>query len=388
MSESRHSSFLTPLQQRLISIALAVLALNLIGAFAFGIFLLLRHFVVSFSDILWPLAVAGILALLLKPLVLWFQKTLKIGRIAAIGLLYSLAILFCLVMAALLLPVIFSQAGAFVAYLPTLLDELASLLARFFPDAASWLKDSLNEEALREHMQTLSRNFQEILEASMPALNTLGEFLARTFTLAAGLVIIPVYLFFFLLGDKNPLQSLDEELSFIPERIREDITFLTGEFARIMVAFFRGQILIGLIMGVLLAIGFSIVGLRFGIFLGVIIGLLNIIPYLGSILGLLTVLPLAYMQQDGGLSLLLLVLAVFVLVQLVEGYLLTPRIMGRSTGLHPLVIIIAIFFWGKALSGILGMILAIPLTAFFVVAWRLVKRKYLLSGKTTVNSQA
>ena len=95
------------------------------------------------------------------------------------------------------------------------------------------------------------------------------------------------------------------------------------------------------------------------------------------------VLPVAMFQGGGGPSLVGLVLLVFVAVQLIEGYVLTPRIMGEATGLHPLVIIIAIFFWGSALGGILGMVFAIPLTAFGVVAWRLLKRRVLtplLSG--------
>mgnify|MGYP000735959282 CR=1 FL=1 len=74
---------------------------------------------------------------------------------------------------------------------------------------------------------------------------------------------------------------------------------------------------------------------------------------------------------------LLMVLAVVVAVQMIEGYLLTPKIMGDRTGLHPVVIIVAIFFWGSALNGIMGMILAIPLTAFLVVFWRLAREKYL-----------
>ena len=98
--------------------------------------------------------------------------------------------------------------------------------------------------------------------------------------------------------------------------------------------------------------------------------------YLGTILGLAAVLPTAYFQADGGFLTLALCLGVFILVQMIEGYFLTPRIMGQQTGLHPVTIIIAIFFWGTALNGILGMILAIPLTAFMVTAWRLAKRKY------------
>jgi predicted PurR-regulated permease PerM len=88
-------------------------------------------------------------------------------------------------------------------------------------------------------------------------------------------------------------------------------------------------------------------------------------------------LPLAYFQEGGGWLLVLLVLAVFTVVQVVEGNLLTPKIMGDRTGLHPLAIIVAVFFWGSALEGLLGMILAIPLTAFLVVFWRLARDKYI-----------
>jgi predicted PurR-regulated permease PerM len=87
MTNSDSREFLSPMQQRLVSIALVLLALNLIGAFFFGIFLLLQWIVVYFSDVLWPLAVAGILALMLKPMVLWAEKTLRIGRVGAIVLL-------------------------------------------------------------------------------------------------------------------------------------------------------------------------------------------------------------------------------------------------------------------------------------------------------------
>jgi predicted PurR-regulated permease PerM len=158
--------------------------------------------------------------------------------------------------------------------------------------------------------------------------------------------------------------------------LREDVIFLAREFMSIVAAFYRGQLIIGLIMGALLAFGFTVIGLKFGLILGFVIGILNIVPYLGTILGLAITLPLAFFQPDGGGRLVGLVLLVYLLVQAIEGWVLTPRIMGKQTGLHPVAIIVAIFFWGTAFQGVIGMLLAIPLTAFFVTAWRLAKRKY------------
>jgi predicted PurR-regulated permease PerM len=105
--------------------------------------------------------------------------------------------------------------------------------------------------------------------------------------------------------------------------------------------------------------------------------LLNIIPYLGTMLGILTVLPLAYFQEGGGTTLIGLCALVFAIGQLLTDYVFTPRIMGDKTGMGPMLLIFSVFFWGTALGGILGMVLAIPLTAFFLVFWRLAREKYL-----------
>jgi predicted PurR-regulated permease PerM len=124
-----------------------------------------------------------------------------------------------------------------------------------------------------------------------------------------------------------------------------------------------------------------VVGLSYGFILGLIFGLLNLVPYLGNLIGLMITIPLAWFQPDGGWGVLIGVLVVLSIVQMIEGYVLTPRIMGKSTGLHPMAVIFAMFFWGTALSGIIGLILAIPLTAFLVVFWRLAKEKYLPNMK-------
>ncbi len=100
-------------------------------------------------------------------------------------------------------------------------------------------------------------------------------------------------------------------------------------------AFFQGQLIIALCMGILYAISFMLIGLDFGVLAGLVLGLLNIVPFLGSLIGLLVVLPMAYLQPDGGVELLFLAGLVFAGVQLVESWLLTPKIMANRSGLHP-----------------------------------------------------
>ena len=215
----------------------------------------------------------------------------------------------------------------------------------------------------------------------MPSIRTAWSSLLGLFAKITYLAVIPIYLFYFLSSNRNLIDDLEGELGFLSTSVKEDVVFLIREFVGIMVAFFRGQLLIGLLMGIGYAIGFSISGLKFGIALGLLFGLLNIVPYLGSIVGIVTALLVAYLQPGGisetGQWTVLLGCGIsFVVVQLIESYYLTPKIMGKQTGLHPVVVIVSIFFWGSALGGILGMIFGIPLTAFIIIAWRLLCRKY------------
>ena len=142
-------------------------------------------------------------------------------------------------------------------------------------------------------------------------------------------------------------------------------------------AFFRGQLIIAFLQGLLIAAGFSLVGLSYGLVIGLMLGFLNVIPFLGSIIGLTIAIPIALFQPGGNVVTCGLVLSVFIVVQQIEGWFLTPKIMGDRTGLHFMAIIVAVFFWGTALGGMLGLILAIPLTAFGTSLWRLAREKYI-----------
>jgi predicted PurR-regulated permease PerM len=227
---------------------------------------------------------------------------------------------------------------------------------------------------------TLSEHQPELIEALKKLGITAWGAGKSTYSMLTGLLgwaVLPVYLFFFLMTPPFRVEKMEQLLPFLKESTRKDALFLTTQFIDILVSFFRGQLVIALIQGGLFALGFSIVGLRFGVVLGLMLGLLNIVPYLGNIIGLSICIPLAFFQASGGGSLVAFILLIFILVQAIEGYYLTPKIMGDRTGLHPLTIMVSIFFWGTALSGISGMLLAVPLTAFLVVFWRLAKEKYI-----------
>lgn len=368
---------LSPAQRKLVGFALSFGAIVGIVVLLGLIFAALGRFIDNFSSVIWPIATAGILALILRPVVTLFQRRLKLRRLSAVVLLYGLFVLAVTGVLLAFAPAVISQVIDFIAYLPVLWQNTLKWGEQHFPDWLAIARRYLENPAVKGTLDTLAQQAQDLVAQIAPSLKQAGAGIFGFFGLIASLAIIPVYLFFFLLsGNDDPMKKLPEHLTFLKPEHRADVVFLLREFLGIIVAFFRGQILIGLIMGVLLAIGFSFGGLRFGLALGLLVGLLNIVPYLGSILGLSVVIPLALLQQGGGIGLVAVCLGVFIAVQLIEGWLLTPRIMGQQTGLHPVAIIFAVFFWGHAFGGILGMLLAVPLTAFFVTAWRLARKKY------------
>lgn len=374
-SQSQPDRLLTQWQRRIVASAIAYFAVLVILGLSYFIFTLFVDFLSYFASVIWPLAIAGILALLLRPVVFWLEEKLKTTRMRAIVYIFSLAMLLGLAALILFVPTMIVQMLKFGSALPDILTNARDALVEQAQN--STLRDNFDNETIRSYVEAGLTGLKELTLAAAPAIGSASKWVLGLFSSAVAAAIIPVYLFFFLMARRDPMSDLEEHLSFVDSGIREDILFLVREFVFIMVAFFRGQLLVGFFTGVLLAVGFTLCGLQFGILLGMMLGLLNVVPYLGTILGMSTVLPIAFFQDGGGLSLLALCLLVFIVSQVIESYLITPKVMGKETGLHPLAIIIAIFFWGFALQGLLGMILGIPLTAFIIIAWRLLRKKYL-----------
>ena len=371
--------FLGPDQRRVAAFSLTFLAV--LGAIAMVavVFLGLGQLISFFSGVIWPLAVAGVLALVLRPIVNRLEKLVRRRRIAAVSLLYFTIVLLVAGILLLILPPVIQQILDFVEYLPTLWSRATKYGEVNYPQWVEMVRSRIENPAVKKIVDAALVQINSKLAAFLPSLGAAGGGIVGTFAFISHVAIIPVYLFFFLSMSGDPKRKFYMEVPFVSEGVRGDIGFLISEFIGIVELFFRGQLLIGLIMGVMLSIGFTLIGLKFGLVIGLAVGLLNIVPYLGSIVGLAVTLPLAFFQPGGGWKLAALVLLVKVIVQTIEGWILTPKIMGSQTGLHPVTIILSIFFWGTAFDGILGMLLAIPLTAFVVTAWRLAKRKYFRS---------
>ncbi len=363
-------------QQAAVAAALTVVSVAVVVAAVGGVLHVVGLFLTRFSSVFLPLAVAAVASLVFKPYYEWFTGRLRLPATLAVAAVFV----------SILAPL-----AAFAWFFGDLVaDQLGALIAQvpgWWAAGVGWVTERAPQvvEFVRRHsllgtagaaaatgqgavMQGLQAVGTGALAVGAGLLSLLGNLLSW--------VVLPVYFAFFLMADEEKLLKVDHLLPFLKAETRRDVDYLFHEFVALVVSFFRGQLIIAFLQGVLYAVGFQLVGLSYGFVIGLGLGFLNIIPYLGNIIGLGTALPLAFFQDGGGLGRVAAVLVVFSLVQAVEAYVLTPRIMGSRTGLHPMVIIVAIFFWGKALGGIMGMILAIPLTAFLVVVWRLVAQKY------------
>jgi predicted PurR-regulated permease PerM len=368
---------LSPTQRATIAAAMTLGAVLLLLAVFSGIVWGLARFVGAFQNVLLPPVVAGILTMLLRPYYSWLVKACRGSKAGGLVSFFLSALI--------PLGVFIWFAGVFAANqllrlfedLPSMLNAMLEAGRSLWPQVAALLE----KYGLMSEFGTLLENPGEMVAKVLRASwERMSQPIAQMFQSAAGLfawAVIPLYLAFFLMAKPFEPKQIGEFLPFLKKETREDVIYLFDQFIDILLTFFRGQIIIALAQGLLFATGFAIVGVPYGIVIGMMLGLLNIIPYLGSIVGLGVALPLAYFGDDGDVLRVALTLGVFGVVQAIEGYLLTPRIMGNRTGLHPALIIFAVFFWGVALGGILGMMLAIPLTAFAVVFWRLLKKKYI-----------
>jgi len=364
-------------QRTTIANAITILSAVVIIVAVSALFWIVGAFFVKFSPIFLPVAVAAVAALVVKPYYEIIRTRLKLGRVVALIVVFLSAIIPIAALGWFFGGLIVDQTKGLIQSCPRWWASTVQWTKVHAPQIEHLLVDTKVGQAVGDAVQGQGDAFVNVLQFMGQRAVSAGFGVISWVGALVCWAVAPIYFAFFLMADTSRTDDLERHIPLLKSETRKDLVYLFKEFLNIIVAFFRGQLVIAFLQGLLFAIGFTIVGLKYGFVIGLTLGFLNIVPYLGNIMGLATALPLAFFQIGGGLTRVLAVLVVFATVQMIEGYLLTPKIMGDRTGLHPVVIILAIFFWGSALNGIMGMILAIPLTAFLVVFWRLMREKYM-----------
>ena len=336
--------------------------LYVLAALALSLFLLNL-----LSPILAPFVIGALIAYLGDPLTDRLER-MGCGRSLAAVLVFSLIGLFIIALLMLMVPILASQ-----------LDNLV----RSLPDVYQWLSQSVIP-ALQERLglpeqtlpaltvkQTLAENWQSV--AKMVA--SVGRYVTGSgvnfLAFLGNLVLIPVVAFY-LLRDWDEVMS--RVLRLMPLQWQAQVRTLATGCDEVIGAFLHGQFLVMLGLGIIYAVGLRLLGLELAFLIGSIAGLASIVPYLGTAVGIIAASIAAVMQfQEWGI--LIWVAVVFSIGQMIEGYLLTPNLVGDRIGLHPVVVIFAILAGGQ-LAGFTGVLLALPVAAVIMVFLRHIHEYY------------
>ena len=380
----------TEKQSRLIWFALTGLALASIVGLVVGTVWGLGKILNLLSPVLWPLAIAGVIACLLAPVVDFLERK-KIPRARAIILVFVVAFAVVLGVLASVIPQVVVETEELAAKVPEYSAKIQTRVHDFMAHPPEFLRhflpppqaatvntaESPDQSALASASNWLTGSLPEM---SSWLLSRVAK-VASGFGLLAGLALIPVYAFYFLLEQRNIVKRWRDYLPLQDSRAKEEMVFVLDSISGYLVAFFRGQVLVAICDAVLYTIGFLIVGVNYAFLLGFAAVLLTMIPFLGAIVICITALTLAFVQY-GDWQHPVFVLCVFAVVQSLEGLFISPKIMGDRVGLHPLAIIIAVMAGTTLFGGILGGILAIPLAA----ALRVIMFRYIWKKTETTTS--
>ena len=407
----------TKRQAHWIWLAVTGLAIAVLVALAVALIWGLGRVLDALSPVLWPLAIAAILACLLDPVVDLIERK-GASRPQAIAAVFALALLLLAALFGSIVPQLVIETRQLAARVPDYATRFQARVETWVSHPPPWFEKLLQREsnatlpaapaATNESNPSLSTN----AALSTPVGNTnappslAGSFDKETlqtaagwlaaglrktsawlfgrvafwFGVLAGLALIPVYTFYFLLEKRGITSRWTDYLPVADSVFKDELVFVLNAVNGYLVAFFRGQVLVAICDGILYGLGFLLIGLPYAVLIGAAAILLTIIPFIGAIIICLTALAIALVQFGDWLH-PVLVLSVFAVVQALEGLVISPRIMGGRVGLHPVTIIIAVMVGTTLLGGLLGGILAIPLTATL----RVIMFRYVWKGRAGVN---
>lgn len=324
-----------------------------------GLFVLIK----TLSAVLLPFVIGWFIAYLIYPLVCFIQYKMRVKK-RILSIILALIFVFGIIVGTcvLILPVVFREFAKIVPMLISYLEDLGN-----YPIVNDVIIKNLEQYFVTfDYEQLISiETLNAIMNKILPHFWGLISSVWQLLLMLVSLFIVLLYIVFIL----NEYEKLNENLiKLFPRKYRRFATELQGELSAAMNQYFRGQSLICLITAVLYSIGFSIIGLPMAIVMGLLIGVLSIVPYLHSF-GFIPVIFFAVIhsvETGGSLFLMLLgVLIVFIIIQASTDAFFVPRIMGRNLGLSPAIILLSLSIFG-ALFGFLGLIIALPVTTIAI----------------------
>ena len=319
------------------------------------------------APVLMPFALAAMLAYLGDPLADRLQR-LGMGRTWAVSIVFTVISLVFIGVVLLLIPLIQHQFESLAENLPRYVDwvrgtALPWIQARLRLDPGVFDTDRLLA-TVREHIGSVG----SIAAKAVAKVTQSGVGIVTWLTNA---VLIPVVAFY-LLRDWDTMIAQIQRL--LPRSIEPTVVRLARESDHVLGAFVRGQLLVMLALGVFYGLGLTLVGISIGPLIGMVAGLLSFVPYLGFMIGFVAAMIAALVQYGDWLH-VILVVVVFTIGQLLEGYVLVPRLVGGKIGLHPVAVIFAVLAGGH-LFGFLGVLLALPAASVVVVLLRYMVERY------------
>ncbi|MGR3271346.1 AI-2E family transporter [Thalassococcus profundi] len=327
--------------------------------FALVVFAVLLWFL---GDVLLPFILGGAVAYFLDPVADRLEK-LGASRVMATAIITVVAILIFVLLALLVIPTLIQQSVQLFETAPQLFRDLQAFLTERFPTLME------QDDALRETLASLGETIRdrggELLQTALTSARSL-------ISVAMLFVIVPVVAVYLLLDWDNMVARVDEML---PRDHAPTIRKLASDIDRTLASFIRGMGTVCLILGTYYAVALMLVGLQFGLVVGFVAGLITFIPYLGALIGGALAIGLGLFQFWGDWLSLGLVAGVFVLGQVIEGNVLTPKLVGDSVGLHPVWLLFALSVFGS-LFGFVGMLVAVPIAAALGVVARFAVAQY------------
>lgn len=396
-------------------------AITGIGVFTIGFLLIFLIWLLSqvlgyLQPVLIPIAISGIVAYLLDPFVTWFQKK-GLSRLKSVVTVFSSFIVLIVVMGLIIIPPIISQAKGLLNQkndhgdsklgenIITTVTQLSE--TPWLKPAANWAMEEYSALEIQPSADTsgdrespegsstinfedtnlahhLTKNAEKIAGYGGKFISTGTSTILASLGLFIGLAMVPIYLYYFLKESSSIKTNWHNYVPLKASAFKNEVVASLQEINGYLISFFRGQMLVAFIDGMLVGIALLIFGLPYALVIGMAMAILGVIPYIGNILCLIPSCMIAFVHFNNSSNrehlewmlgpnpwiYVISVIAIFLIVQQINSLVTAPKIVGDSVGLHPMTVIFSMLFWSLLLGGFLGAILAVPMTAAVKVLFR------------------